>query len=30
MARATTKAFMDEVEEFASWSVGLDKDEYLK
>ena len=30
LARSATKAFSDEIEEWASWSVGLDKDEYLK
>ncbi|KAM5545436.1 hypothetical protein V8D89_000474 [Ganoderma adspersum] len=30
LARAAVKSFSDEVEEYASWSVGLEKDEYLK
>ena len=30
LARAVVKSFSEEVEEYASWSVGLEKDEYLE
>lgn len=30
LARAVVKNFSEEVEEYASWSVGLEKDEYLE